>query len=401
MEDMAEIAKEQYEAEKRLADLEAERTKLTKEQTDAYHQLEEEEKTYHRYLEETQERYTYATDAIEGINEEIDKEKENVAALSEEYQQAAAYVTDANDQMADSAQESSAAIQQALYELSEEQQKELEKITETVSEFNGLFDTMEKEAKTSLEKMNENLKANADGMNDYADNVHKAMNIAAESTDQSTKDIVNYLVGMGIDGAAELALFVQAAEEKSSEYNEIIQNFGDFQMAQRTAEEALNDWNLGLNDGYEGITETANEKHKTLTDNQQEMFDTQMEQAEQYKEDATKMATETQESMAQATLDEQETVEEANATVAKAAIDKTQETLEINDGRSDVFYRTGTTIDSSLASGIDDGTSEVCGAVTRMCEAAVASVDISGITARIDAAIAAGAERAQAVYGGG
>jgi len=401
MEDMAEIAKEQYEAEKRLADLERERNDLLTEQSEAMAAAKKEAEEYGRITDDTQTRCTYAAEAIDGLNESINAEKDNISALSDEYQQAAAYVTDANDQMATSAEESSAAIQQALYELSEEQQKELEKITETVSEFNGLFDQMATEAKASLEQMSENLKTNAQGMNDYADNVHKAMNIAAESTDQSTKDIVNYLVGMGIDGAAELALFVQAAEEKSSEYNEIIQNFGDFQMAQRTAEEALNDWNLGLNDGYEGIINTANTKHEELNKSQQDMFDTQMEQAEQYKTDATQMATETQQSVAQATLDEQPTVEEANQTVAKAAIDKTEETLQISDGKSEVFYDIGTTIDSSLASGIDDGSSEVCGAVSRLCEAAVASVDISGITARIDAAIAAGAERAGAVYGGG
>ena len=387
--------------EKRLADLERERNDLLTEQSEAMAAAKKEAEEYGRITDDTQARCTYAAEAIDGLNESINAEKDNISALSDEYQQAAAYVTDANDQMATSAEESSAAIQQALYELSEEQQKELEKITETVSEFNGLFDQMATEAETSLEQMSENLKTNAQGMNDYADNVHKAMNIAAESTDQSTKDIVNYLVGMGVDGAAELALFVQAAEEKSSEYNEIIQNFGDFQMAQRTAEEALNDWNLGLNDGYEGIIKTANTKHEELNKSQQDMFDTQMQQAEQYKTDATQMATDTQQSMAQATLDEQGTVETANETVAKAAIDKTASTLEINNGRSDVFYRTGTTIDNSLASGIDDGTSAVCSAVSRMCEAAVASVDISGITSRIDAAIAAGAERAKAVYGGG
>ena len=150
-----------------------------------------------------------------------------------------------------------------------------------------------------------------------------------------------------------------------------------------------------------GIINTANTNHEELNKSQQDMFNTQMEQAEQYKTDATQMATETQQSVAQATLDEQPTVEVANQTVAKAAIDKTQETLQISDGKSEVFYDIGTTIDSSLASGIDDGSSEVCGAVSRLCEAAVASVDISGITARIDAAIAAGAERAGAVYGGG
>ena len=338
-----------------------------------------------------------AQEAADAIGQTIEEERQHYAELAAEVDN----LTQAQDEATDSAVSGMSEVADAMVELSEEQQKLLEKTQETVSGFDGLFDQMSTESRASLSEMNENLKTNAEGMNDYADNVHKAMNIAAESTDSATADIVNYLISMGVDGAAELALFVQAAEEKSAEYNEIIQNFGDFQQAQYTAEQALADWNAGVNDGYEGIIQTADEKHKTLNDSQQEMFDTQMEQAEQYKEDATQMATETQQSIAQATLDEQETVETANETVAKAAIDKTASTLEINNGRSDVFYRTGTTIDDSLASGIDDGTSAVCSAVTRMCEAAVASVDISGITSRIDAAIAAGAERAQAVYGGG
>lgn len=338
-----------------------------------------------------------AQEAADAIGQTIEEERQHYAELAAEVDN----LTQAQDEAKDSAVSGMGEVADAMVELSEEQQKLLEKTQETVSSFDGLFDQMSTESRASLSEMNENLKTNAEGMNDYADNVHKAMNIAAESTDQSTKDIVNYLVGMGIDGAAELALFVQAAEEKSAEYNEIIQNFGDFQQAQYTAEQALADWNAGVNDGYEGIINTANTKHEELNKSQQDMFDTQMEQAEQYKEDATQMATDTQQSVAQATLDEQGTVETANETVAKAAIDKTASTLEINNGRSDVFYRTGTTIDDSLASGIDDGTSAVCSAVSRMCEAAVASVDISGITSRIDAAIAAGAERAQAVYGGG
>ncbi len=335
--------------------------------------------------------------AADAIAETVEGERQHYAELSDELDN----LTAAQEEATDSAVTGMSDVGAAMLELSDEEQELLEKTMETVSGFDGLFEQMSSEAKASLEEMNANLVTNTEGMNNYADNVHKAMNIAASSTDQSTKDIVNYLVGMGVDGAAELALFVEAAETKSAEYNEIIQNFGDFQMAQATAEQALADWNAGVNEGYEGIIATADEKHTTLTESQQTMFDTQMEQAEQYKEDATAMATETQQSMAQATLDEQVTVETANQTVAQAAIDKTQQTLEISDGKSDVFYRTGTTIDSSLASGIDDGTSEVCGAVSRMCEAAVASVDISGITARIDAAIAAGAERAGAVYGGG
>jgi TP901 family phage tail tape measure protein len=398
-EDMANIAKDLYEAEKELADIEKERTDNLNESADASRQAYREMEEYGRVTDETQERVALASEVQENLNEKYNETQEKITSLTGEYETAAEYVAASTEQMAESTEGATDRMDTAFEELEEEAREELDKIKETVSGFSGMFDEMSTEASKSMGEISQNLANNAQSMSDYADNIHKAMNIAAESTDSSTKAIVDYLIGMGVDGAAELAQFVQAAEENSAEYQQVIENFGDFQIAQNTAEQALEDWRLGMNTGYEGIISDAEGFHTDLNDEQEGFHDEQIDNAEQFKDDYTEMATETQQSHAEATLDEKGTVEDAYGEVAQAAIDKSTSTLGITGGRSSVFYDMGITIDDSLAAGIEAGTSSVENAVSSMCQRVVSAVDISGLTSRIDAALADGAERAAAVYG--
>jgi len=398
-EDMANIAKDLYEAEKELADIEKERTDNLNESADASRQAYREMEEYGRVTDETQERVALASEVQENLNEKYNETQEKITSLTGEYETAAEYVAASTEQMAESTEGATDRMGTAFEELEEEAREELDKIKETVSGFSGMFDEMSTEASKSMGEISQNLANNAQSMSDYADNIHKAMNIAAESTDSSTKAIVDYLIGMGVDGAAELAQFVQAAEENSAEYQQVIENFGDFQIAQNTAEQALEDWRLGMNTGYEGIISDAEGFHTDLNDEQEGFHEEQLDNAEQFKDDYTEMATETQQSHAEATLDEKGTVEDAYGEVAQAAIDKSTSTLGIEGGRSSVFYDMGITIDDSLASGIEAGTSAVENAVSSMCQRVASSVDISGLTSRIDQALADGAERAAAVYG--
>lgn len=398
-EDMANIAKELYEREKELADIEKDQAANLNEMADASKQAYREMENYNRITDETQERNAEASLVQEQLAEKYSETQEAITNLTAEYEAAAEYVTQANEEMAESTEGATGQISEDFEELSDELREELDDIKKTVSDFNGMFDQMATEASASMGEISQNLESNAKSMSDYADNIHKAMDIAANSTDQSTKDIVNYLIGMGVDGAAELAQFVQAAEENSAEYQKVIENFGDFQVAQNSAEQALEDWRLGMNEGYGGIISDAEDFHKDMTDEQEGFYEDEMDNAEEFKDDYTEMATDTQKSHAEATLDEKGTVEDAYGEVAQAAIDKSTSTLGISGGRSSVFYDMGITIDDSLAAGIDAGSSKVEGAVSSMCQRVVSSVDISGLTSRIDAALADGAERAAAVYG--
>ena len=61
--------------------------------------------------------------------------------------------------------------------------------------------------------------------------------------------------------------------------------------------------------------------------------------------------------------------------------------LKVNKQRFVIWYDMGMQVDESLAQGITDGTSTVCAAVQAMCEEVIASIYISGLASKIDAAL--------------
>ncbi len=391
-EDMVQIAKDLYEAEKQLADIEKQQEETMQAVSEARQQAVTELEEYGRVTDDTQEKITAATENQEAYAQKLRDTQNDITELTDRYQSAADYVAEANGRMVESAAETTGQVL-------EEWQKELDKMVQDIDEFSGAFDRMATDASTSLSEMNDNLAHNAQAMNDYAENIHRAMDLAAASTDTNTKDIVNYLISMGTDGAAELAEFVKAAETNSKEYDEILQNWADFEAAQNETTQAIRDWNLGMNSGYSDIKTDTKTFQDDMTKSQEDFHKTELDNADQFKEDYTTMATETQQSHADATLAEQETVTDAYDTVAQAAIDATTTTLGISGGRSSVFYDIGTAVDATMAQAIDDGSSLVEGAVERMCERVVDRVDISGLTDRIDAKLAEAADRAEATFG--
>lgn len=398
-EDMVQIAKDLYEAEKQLADIEKQQEETMQAVSEARQQAVTELEEYGRVTDETQEKITAATENQEAYAQKLRDTQNDITELTDRYQSAADYVAEANGRMVESASGTTDQVLEEWQQLDDEQQKELDKMVQDIDEFSGAFSRMADVASISLSEMNDNLEHNAQAMNEYAENIHRAMDLAAASTDTNTKDIVNYLISMGTDGAAELAEFVKAAETNSKEYDEILQNWADFEKAQNETTQALRDWNLGMNSGYSDIKTDTKTFQDDMTKSQEDFHKTELDNADQFKEDYTTMATETQQSHADATLAEQETVTDAYDTVAQAAIDATTTTLGISGGRSSVFYDIGTAVDATMAQAIDDGSSLVEGAVERMCERVVDRVDISGLTDRIDAKLAEAADRAEATFG--
>ena len=130
---------------------------------------------------------------------------------------------------------------------------------------------------------------------------------------------------------------------------------------------------------------TLPEIEGTLSDS----YETQQEDAEEHHDNMIETTEGTIVDMATAVEDNTPYVVEAVANMNQAMIAKTYEVLQMPEGggQSTVFYNVGYQIDESLAAGINAGTSIVCDAIKDMCERAVASVDISSLTDRIDSAL--------------
>ena len=337
--------------------------------------------------------------------------------------------------------------------LTEEEQKALEKMAQDVEDFDGLFGKMKTTTETTAEDVAENLRFNAEAMNEYASNVDKAVELAKNAKGDSadaTRAIVTHLIDMGIDGAAELAVFVQAAEEDSNTYHEILANFGDLEAAKTSVEQKYNLFAQAFATGYQDVLDEAETKNGEYIKQQDECYENLYAAAVQHKDDTVNTWADTVKDSAQAVKDNAPELESAvgdtmeawkntvedfldydgnksgyfdeigiNTTkslatgvintmddVIDAGADMTQgltsvmeSELGIDGWRSSVFAGYGDTITMSLADSIRAGAGDVGAAVRDLCSEAVNSFDLSGLTYRIESEIAAEMERQGAVWG--
>jgi len=473
-EEIQTILEENYELEKQLAEVTDQHKEATERMEEAQAKLNEQTEKYDGQarnlspaIQEWGKKFADAREEVENTQESIDSingtlaDNEakldelsgKVAETSAAIQEDAAGVQEAVEQTTSSVEGVTSTLSEYWVQLDEEQQKALDKMVETVAEFDGMFDKMNTSSKMSAEEVTANLKANADAMGDYADNVHKAMELANESegeTGEATKAIVNHLIGLGIDGAAELAMFLDEAEADSDTFHELLANFGDFEQAQADVEQALYDWNLGFNNGFDETISTVTTKHEELkteqeqyqadaeqsaTTHKDEMVkihqDSATEQAQAIRDgtedivtaigeqiDAQKEKVETEleydgttsqyfkdvgtnsdQSWADAIKDNKDKVTDASSDMISDLISGVEDDLDISGDSCGVATGWGSAITSSLAESIRSGSGEVAAAVHELCEEACNSFDLSPLVDRIEGLIADGVGRAEAAIG--
>lgn len=358
---------------------------------------------------EASETVTAMEENVASINQTLEEQRAQATALAEDVQSASESIEESTAEVAEQYTSISDVVEGAtgtLSEfwavLSEEEQKALEELMTKVQEFDGLFDQIKTTSDTSSEQIIENLANNSDAMNNYADDIHAAMEIANNAegeTGESVRGIVNHLISLGLDGAAELHLFVEEAQKNSDEYQQIIENFGNFEEAKEKAVQAIADWNLGMNEGWQEMKDTALQTHEELATEQTRYQDEAIASAEQFKDDYGQMATDIQTTYADNTKNEQDNVASAQEDVSQAVVDAAEDTLGISGSYSSVFADIAHAVTGTLADEIRSGSGEVAAAVHELCEEACASFDLSPLVDRIEGLIADGVSRAEAAIG--
>ena len=121
----------------------------------------------------------------------------------------------------------------------------------------------------------------------------------------------------------------------------------------------------------------------------QASWEQQEADANAHKEEMTTATTQTITDMTTAVTTNEPKLTTAVQTMGDNAVKKLKEAWKWSDdtARFQVWYDMGMSVDESLAQGITDGTSLVTSAIQAMCEEAVASVDISGLVAKVDQAL--------------
>ncbi len=389
-----------------LTELIRERNEAQRELKDTTDELTDAQERYDAWMERTNGR-----DTIMGVTvAEIGILRENIEDLTEA-QETAQTVYDAADariteltatvtdytlatqeetEAANAAAEAAEVVSAAQEKLQQEYEKTKQTAIDSLETQRQKFLEYKNDASQSVDEMITDLQTQAQNMQDYADLIVQSYQIMTTRTD--AQGLLSYYIEQGPAAAGELQNLVDAFNGDA----DAVKNFNDAVQAFNDTEdliETLGTYQAALETGFTEPLDNAvalmeitlPEIEGTLSDS----YEAQQEDAEEHHDNMIETTEGTIVDMATAVEDNTPYVVEAVANMNQAMIAKTYEVLQMPEGggQSTVFYNVGYQIDESLAAGINAGTSIVCDAIKDMCERAVASVDISGLTDRIDSAL--------------
>lgn len=379
-EDLTQIAKDQYEAEKQLADL----REQMKEQQDAVTAAQD---NYNRALEENAaiwddvlskeyyEPYELAKEAQAELQSQIDATQESIQGFTEEYEQTLDYISDteaqatataATAELGNAAETAGGQMVAMSEEAMEAMQEMYDSVYETVQGQIDLFSEFNGEMELTKEELLANMQSQVDGIQQWADNLET---LAERGIDQG---LLQHLANMGPEGAGYVATFVEMSDEELQKANEL------FAEALSLPEETTSK----VMESYETAGKNAAEGFKTgITDNAEDVATAAGDMAQDTLDEAKKTLDINSPSKEFETIGQY--VDEGFASgiknnqqividIVAALCSKTIQTGKNMVTKSE-WEEIGSRIPEGMKQGIENGTSSVVSAVEKMATKAVES----------------------------
>ena len=223
-EDQAEIAKNKYEAEKLLKELQVEQEEATNKLTEAEEKLRQEREQFLGESPETQEEYFRHMEDIAALNAQISETESTIEGLQAAYEEAGIYIADKEaflkatgnmQELGEAALNTGADISEMSEEAIEAYNKMYSDLSENIQGQMQLFEKFSSEIKLSKEEILENMQSQITGITEWADNIES---LADRGINQG---LLQYLADMGPQGAGYVAAFVEMTDEELQKANEM------------------------------------------------------------------------------------------------------------------------------------------------------------------------------------
>ena len=287
-EHLTEIAKEQFEAEQKLSEIEEQVADAVLEVKRAEHEATEEGKLHvdmNGELVDVYNEYDAALEgATDGLNElraEQDTTRQSVEDLGAEYQRTLDYISDNSaygnaeaglgqlDSASQNTVDNLGYLKQAYQEAKDEA---LESITSQV----GLFDELSAKSDLSLGQISKNLQSQTDTMNTYAADIESASELVKEGV--LDEGMLGAIMELGVEGAGYLHELVEAAEEDSEAFTEAMAKWGEMEEAKENLASTLAEFETGYSETKDNLLQTQDELN-TETQAKQEEFNESWKQS--------------------------------------------------------------------------------------------------------------------------
>ena len=223
-EDQAEIAKNKYEAEKLLKELQVEQEEATNKLTEAEEKLRQEREQFLGESPETQEEYFRHMEDIAALNAQISETESTIEGLQAAYEEAGIYIADKEaflkatgnmQELGEAALNTGADISEMSEEAIEAYNKMYSDLSENIQGQMQWFEKFSSEIKLSKEEILENMQSQITGITEWADNIES---LADRGINQG---LLQYLADMGPQGAGYVAAFVEMTDEELQKANEM------------------------------------------------------------------------------------------------------------------------------------------------------------------------------------
>lgn len=229
-EDLADIAKEQYEAEKRLMQLKAEHEEAANRLREAEARMADEMERYKGASRESEEAWQTAANDCNALVQQIYEATESVEKLGLEYNDVSEYISraeamrsgaDAIKKIGDAAQGTGSSIKAMSDEAIAAYNEMYESLSKTVSEQINLFEKFNGKAELSTQELLDNMQSQVDGVTMWSENLQELSGRMDEL--EIGKGLLQHLADMGPQGAGYVATFASMTDDELKKAGELFQ----------------------------------------------------------------------------------------------------------------------------------------------------------------------------------
>lgn len=225
-EDLADIAKEQYEAEKKLIQLRAEYEEASNRCREAQEKMTDEMERYRGVSRETEEEWQTAANDCNALVQQINEATESYEELGQEYNNVSEYISrvdaiqsaaDAIKKIGDAALGTGSCIETMSDEAVAAYNEMYESLSETVSKQINLFDKFNGKAELSTQELLDNMQSQVDGVTMWSENLQE---LAERGIDRG---LLQHLADMGPQGAGYVATFADMTDSELKKASKLFQ----------------------------------------------------------------------------------------------------------------------------------------------------------------------------------
>lgn len=350
-EHLADIAKEQFDAEMALSEVKDKVAEASKKAIAAEIAEQAEQKKHVDMTGEVVDVYNEYDFALEQAQSDLSslknvqsEEAQKVKELGDEYNRTLEYIN--NNEPIVNAAESTEALAEAedqVVQVTEELQKEFddlyEAIEKSISSSLDLTSKWSQDWKTSTAEMTSNVQSQIDGIQKWSDNFDELANNAQVQIDQR---VLKYLADMGTDGAGLVQELVNTLEKSPEELQNWSNTMAEYlKLEDSVAQEITDSYTNCVLDGITGATEAITDNNGALSAATEEMKTTLSEGMKEAGEAGA-------EGMASG-------IEEGTDTVSTATKNLGDAVVKGLSDKKDEVKDTGKEIDKALADALKQG----------------------------------------------